>query len=100
MAFKKIIFLILISVVFYQVFIYTEPERKIVNNAISLVENYRTTNGKYPKSLNDVGLKYDDMSGPVYYQLDESSNEYIIWFGTSIGSSVVYESKTKKWTRR
>jgi hypothetical protein len=68
---------------------------KQANEIIQKVERYIKKNGVLPNSLEDIGEK-TTMEGPFYNKID--SKEYEVWFGTYLGESCVYRSKTKKWT--
>ena len=73
-----------------------ETDRR--NNAMELiqkVEDYQTQWHRLPKSLNEIGI-IETESGPFYYQLMDSVT-YQLSYGTDLGESEVYNSKTKNW---
>lgn len=66
------------------------------HRVIALVEKYKLEHGKLPATLSDIGLE-DRMDAPIQYTT-EDENDYLVWFSTaSVGESVTYSSKTKKW---
>lgn len=63
---------------------------------IALVEKYKIKHGRLPATLSDIGLE-DKMDAPIQYQV-EGENEYLVSFSmASVGESITYSSKTKKW---
>ncbi|MCK4260902.1 MAG: hypothetical protein KAX49_18135 [Halanaerobiales bacterium] len=93
---KKLSFIILICLaiyIFFQctyIFEYQEA-KKIINH----VENFHSSVGRYPNSLEEIGIKESE-DNTVYYE-KVSEDHYIIWFGTTVGESRVYDSKRKTW---
>lgn len=71
-------------------------EFKKGNLIIQKIEDYRKSKGKLPELLDDIG-EDPKSDGPIYYKKIDSDN-YEIWFGTTLGSSCVYKSETKEWT--
>jgi hypothetical protein len=69
------------------------PEFRAGNRIISRIDTYRNTHGRLPESLDEIGIS--DSNG-VYYQ-KSGSNDYVVWFGTTLGESETYDSHTKKW---
>jgi hypothetical protein len=64
------------------------------NAIISRVEAFRTSHGYLPETLKDIGIT--DPNLRVFYR-KTSNDEYIVWFGTTLGESETYNSRTKKW---
>jgi|SRR6185437_4546566 len=60
------------------------------------INQFKKDKGYLPNSLDDIGIKETE-EGPLYYG-KEDSTQYIIWFGTTLGKSCIYYSKTNKWT--
>jgi len=64
------------------------------NEIVSRIEAFRTREGHLPETLRDVG--FDDPDSKLFYRLI-SSDEYCVWFGTSLGESETYSSRSKQW---
>ena len=62
------------------------------------IEKYKAHKGHLPKSIEDVGVK-ETMEGPLFYVRMDSVN-YMVYFGTSLGESIIYYSDTKEWDYR
>lgn len=73
----------------------TDDKQKIGQDIVSKVENYKTTHGQLPDSLENIGIKSNE-SGPVYYQ-KQSDTTYIVWYGLGLGDSKTYDSVDKTW---
>jgi len=64
------------------------------NRLISEIENFRRKRGQLPSELSEI-------SNPVeheklfYRRCSETS--YIVWFGTTLGESVTFNSKSRDW---
>jgi hypothetical protein len=71
-------------------------KRHIDEQTVAKIEAFKSANGRLPKSLEEVGVKEDE-SGPVYY-CQTTTGQYLVWYGASLGESVGYNSKTKKWS--
>ena len=62
---------------------------------IEKITVFESKEGRLPKSLSEIGLRESE-EGPVYYrQLSES--RYELWYGTSLGESVTYDSERRTW---
>jgi hypothetical protein len=59
------------------------------------LDTFFKNNSKYPDSLEVLGIE-ETLEGLIFYK-KISDQEYEIWFGTTLGNSMVYNSKTKKW---
>jgi hypothetical protein len=46
--------------------------------------------------MSELGIK-EEMDGPFYYEKNDITNSYLVWYGTILGESVTYDSTTKKW---
>lgn len=62
---------------------------------VQQVEEFKKRNSRLPESLGELGLKEDE-SGPVYYAKTDSSS-YMVWYGTTLGSSRTWDSKVGVW---
>lgn len=67
------------------------------DNVIERVEEFRKKYGKLPNRLGDLGIA-EKLEGPIYYSRD-SDSDYVVWYGQSLGESVTYYSKEKKWNK-
>jgi hypothetical protein len=70
-------------------------KRKSSENVVAKVEQFRKSNGRLPNALSDIGTKEDE-SCPCYCKTGDDS--YIVWYGTTLGDSDAYDSRTKKWS--
>lgn len=64
---------------------------------IEKIEKFRKQNKRLPKNVSELGL-IEEMDSPAFYQLENDTN-YYVWYGLSVGESIVYRSSTKEWTR-
>jgi hypothetical protein len=79
----------------HPVWLFQRHDLRVGNDIVSRADAYRTQhNGELPESLRDIGL--DDQTLDVYYRKVDG-NEYQVWFGTTLGESEVFNSRTKKW---
>lgn len=65
------------------------------NRVVAKIEAFRNQRGKLPDSLQEIGIE-EKLEGPLFYE-KTGDNEYRLWFGTELGESVTYNSKTRKW---
>ena len=95
--FRAIIsFLVLFLIIIF--FIIPSEEEKLIdkgNEIIKKIELYKKQADSLPINLKEIGFDYDDL-GPLYYTKIDSVY-YQLWYGTSLGESVTYDSKQKKW---
>lgn len=68
---------------------------KHAEKTIEKVEAYRQENGKLPENVTEVGI--DDNQDHLSFYVKKSQDEYEIWYGLGLGTSRIYNSKTKKW---
>jgi hypothetical protein len=73
-----------------------DPRIFTAKRDIGGIEAFRKANGRLPNSLAEMGI-YEDESGPVYYRKQDDQN-YIVYFGLSLGESETYDSRTRKWS--
>lgn len=64
---------------------------------IEKVERFRLETGKFPESVKEIGLDDKQMHLSFYTKID--STEYEVWYGLDLGTSKIYNSKSKKWRR-
>jgi hypothetical protein len=73
----------------------TQSKRNQGDEIIAKVEQFKIREKRLPKSLDEVGVRESE-EGPIFYrQLSES--RYELWYGTTLGESVTYDSDRKTW---
>jgi hypothetical protein len=72
-----------------------DPKQAMGDRTVQLIDKFVGEHQRLPNDLSELGVK-DVEEGPIYYR-KEGEREYIVWYGTRLGSSVVYDSKTKRW---
>jgi hypothetical protein len=65
------------------------------NRVAHEIDAYRQRQGHLPASLEDVG-EPDTEEGPIYYK-QCSDTRYILWFGTTLGHSMSWDSAKRSW---
>jgi len=65
------------------------------NKAVSRVESFKRNRGRLPEALDEVGIE-DSESSQVHYTR-QSATEYTVWFGTTLGDCMTYDSRSEKW---
>ena len=73
----------------------TTKLRREGDSLIHLIDQYQLQTGKLPASLTALGVPEIE-AGPLYYQRKDTVT-YEVWFGTSLGESQTYSSRTRKW---
>lgn len=61
---------------------------------ISAVESFKKAHHRLPDSLGEMNIE----ERGVYYCKTKADGQYLVWFGTTLGQSMTYESQTGKWT--
>jgi hypothetical protein len=70
-------------------------ERKTSNEIIARVDQFRKSTGRLPETLSDIGIEENE-SCPCYCKTN--SDSYMVWYGTTLGESDTYNSRTKQWS--
>ena len=70
-------------------------EVRQAKKVIAAVNTFQVRTGHLPETLSETGLA--DSSVPDVFYQKNGEGEYIVWFGTVLGESAIYESSTKKW---
>ncbi len=93
----KLIIIILLTVIFGSSSCDLNGKNKIKtgNEIVNKIEKFRKDKGKLPETLSEIGIEEKE-EGPIYYK-KESETKYILWFGTTLGESITYDSDTKEW---
>ena len=60
---------------------------------IARVEDFRKNHGRLPETIEELGLRPD---ATVFYQ-KIGERDFCVWFGTTLGESETYSSRTGKW---
>jgi hypothetical protein len=66
------------------------------NRIVTKIESFRRDKGRLPNTLSEIGIEEKE-EGPFYYE-KKSEGKYVLWFGTTLGESVTYDSDTRKWS--
>lgn len=91
---KRLPLLFLLLILAFAVVGCNTSRHKAGDNVVAKVEKFRKSNGRLPNALSDIGIKEDE-SCPCYCKTGDDS--YIVWYGTTLGESDTYDSRTKKW---
>lgn len=65
------------------------------NALIERIESFQKVTHRLPESLKELGLE-EKMEGPLYYQ-KVSAERYMVYFGTTVGESMIYRSEQRSW---
>ena len=97
---------LLISFISFFIFGFTsdiDSTIKDYNVIVKKIDYFQNTYSRLPndeefyKIIKELGFKVDE-GCPCFNK--ESDSEYILWFGLSLGESMVYNSKTKQWSKQ
>jgi hypothetical protein len=64
-------------------------------DAVRQIEEFRQSHHRLPSSLSEIGIE-DSEADPIYYNRVDDRN-YCVWYGTTLGESVTYESTKRAW---
>ena len=102
---KSLKFVILsVTIICFAIYILSikDQREKILRNRgieiVNLIKLYKIENSKLPNSLNDLGIEESE-EGPVFYVKLDSLN-YIVYYGTSLGESIIFYSDINSWVDR
>ena len=70
-------------------------QRKASDEVVAKVEQFKKSTGHLPEALADIGLEENE-SCPCYCKT--SNDSYMVWYGTTLGESDTYDSRTKQWS--
>lgn len=95
-----IIFLLLFIVIIASSLVFFNESKmtKRGDLLIEKVEEFRYKNNRLPVSLNELGIE-ENIEGPLFYEKLDSTENYLIWYGTILGESVTYDSSKKEWSK-
>jgi hypothetical protein len=93
----ELVIIILLTVIFGSLSCNLNGRDKVKtgNEIVNKIENFKKDKGNLPKTLSEIGIEEKE-EGPIYYR-KESETKYILWFGTTLGESITYDSDTKEW---
>ena len=89
----KVIWVISLFLIFTSCLV--DCKKREAENVIDKIYTFKELKNRYPKSLNEIGIRETE-EGPVYYELKDSTS-FIVWYGKSLGESAIYNSNTKEW---
>jgi hypothetical protein len=87
-------FIVFFFSTFFSPWAYSQ-EYEEAKKVILALSAYHAINERYPDSIENVGFNATEQ-GPIHYR-KINDEEYHIWFGTTLGNSMEYDSKTKHW---
>jgi hypothetical protein len=67
------------------------------NKLIHEIEEYKERFSAYPKNLNFTNLDFTKGEDPRFFYELIDENRFVIWFGTILGESILYDSQTNEW---
>ena len=70
-------------------------DRRAGNEIVVKVEQFKKATGHLPNALSDIGIQGSE-SCPCYCKTGNDS--YVVWYGTTLGESDTYDSRTKQWS--
>tara|TARA_B110000967_G_C18854395_1_gene546349 strand:+ start:1522 stop:1833 length:312 start_codon:yes stop_codon:yes gene_type:complete len=95
-----IIFLLLFIVIIASSLVFFNESKMMKRGdlLIEKVEEFRYKNNRLPVSLNELEIE-ENIEGPLFYEKLDSTENYLIWYGTILGESVTYDSSKKEWNK-
>lgn len=63
---------------------------------VARIESYHQQQGRLPESFEDLGMSVSESDKYFYEKCN--IDQYIVWFGTTLGRSMTYSSSTREWT--
>jgi|SRR6516225_9342542 hypothetical protein len=70
-------------------------DRRASNEIVARVEQFKKATGRLPNALSDIGVKETE-NCPCYCKT--SNDSYVVWYGTTLGESDTFDSRTKQWS--
>ncbi len=93
--------LLLLFVGFWFFFLKDARENRLMkegNILVVKIEAFRAEYKRLPSSLEEIGVTEQEGVDALYFSKQDSLSEnYMIWFGTSLSESKTYYSDSKKW---
>lgn len=75
---------------------YVEHNISVGNTIVEKIEDYRNENDTLPISLVEIGQD-EIIDGVMFCYEKADRNNYILWFGTTLGEGMYYYSDTREW---
>ena len=69
--------------------------RRRGDEIVTKVEQFRRDSARLPRSLPELGIEEKEV-GPIHYE-KRSDTSYVVWFGATLGESVIWDSGTRRW---
>lgn len=69
---------------------------KSSNEILYELENFKKSKGKYPESLEQIGIKTKETDKFFYQKSDDGT--FILWLGEGLGESRIYSSSDGRWS--
>jgi hypothetical protein len=89
-------------VICFALLVWMSPDRithrnefKTGDMIVRRVESFKNEHRRLPVDIDELGIPEAE-SLRVYFQ-KESADHYVVWFGTTLGESIVYDSVQKSW---
>jgi len=73
----------------------SSSKRRAGDDIVARVDQFKKSTGHFPSALSDIGVRADE-SCPCYCKTGDDN--YIVWYGTTLGESDTYDSRTKRWS--
>lgn len=73
-------------------------EQRLMDEGNALIERidaFQRARQRLPENLGELGIE-ETMEGPLYYQ-KTSPEHYMVYFGTTVGESMIYRSEKRVW---
>src|SRR5215469_17101804 len=71
-------------------------QEKAAKAVVAKIEEFQRAKGRLPDSLDEIGVQPEGLRCPCYCKT--ADNDYIVWYGTTLGHSITYDSQTRKWS--
>ncbi|TNE52860.1 MAG: hypothetical protein EP338_13815 [Bacteroidetes bacterium] len=92
---KLLIGFILSGVLFYSCCDVSCQRQRYAEKLIERIEDFQQIHQRLPNSVRELGFKESEQSKAYYEKTGD--HQYQVWYGTSLGRSMVYRSERKKW---
>jgi len=100
MRMKFIIYILVLLFAFWFFHLRHERERYLIGRGkiiVEKIEEFRTTHGRLPNSLKEIGEEEIDEGSYALWYVIGSEYDYMLTFGISFDDNKYYYSDTKTW---